>query len=205
MRLLVASMKGGSGKSTIAFNLAVWLTYRVRELTLTDLDPQATLSDVCELREELGYGPGLTCQVGLGDGVKAGAYAVYDTSFTHPDLLRAAMWQADAILLPVGPSQADVWSAQRFLETLGTGAIPPVKALINRADTHHAIRESDQAAEALKQLDGLSLLEARLYQRTAYRRSLSEGLSVFELDPNSKASAEIETLAATLFPELREA
>ena len=47
MRLLVASLKGGSGKSTLSFNLAVWLAHR-GPLRLYDLDPQATPVDGCD-------------------------------------------------------------------------------------------------------------------------------------------------------------
>ena len=43
------------------------------------------------------------------------------------------------------------------------------------------------------------MLEPRLYQRTAYRRSFSEGLAVFEMDPKSKAAHEVETLGQVLF------
>lgn len=204
MRLVIASMKGGTGKSTVAFNLAVWLAYRLdRPPQLYDLDPQSTFSDVCDLREELEYLPGLECQTALPK--KPGehdAYVIYDTSFSQPKALRAALAAADMALLPVGPSQADVWSAQRYLESIEKDIDLPVKAFINRADTHHAIKESDQAAEALRQLEGLEVLDARLHQRTAYRRSLSEGLAVFEMKPSSKASQEIESLASSLFPEL---
>lgn len=203
MRVLVASMKGGSGKSTVAFNLAVWLAYRVEHLQLLDLDPQATLSDVCELREELEYQPRLRCLSALPkQGMKPASYAICDTSFSQPKALRAALASADMTLLPVGPSQSDVWSAQRYLESIRDTTSMPIKAFINRADTHHAIRESDQAEEALRQLEGLEVLDVRLHQRTAYRRSLSEGLAVFELQPGSKAALEIEALANCLFPDL---
>ncbi len=206
MRLVIASMKGGTGKSTVAFNLAVWLSYRLDSpLQLYDLDPQSTLNDVCELREEFEYEPSLQCHTTLSkQSMDAEAYAIFDTSFSNPKALHAALRKADLTLLPVGPSQADVWSAQRYLQLIGKNSDMPIKAFINRADTHHAIKESDQAAEALHQLEGIEVLDVRLYQRTAYRRSLSEGLGVFELQPRSKASREIEALASQLFPEFVE-
>ena len=43
------------------------------------------------------------------------------------------------------------------------------------------------------------MLKPRLYQRTAYRRSFSEGMAVFELDRKSKASLEIEELGKVLY------
>lgn len=69
---------------------------------------------------------------------------------------------------------------------------------INRADTHIGVRETDEAEQALQMLQGIKALDVRLYQRTAYRRSFSEGLGVFELDPMGKASKEMKKLAAIL-------
>ena len=73
---------------------------------------------------------------------------------------------------------------------------------INRADTHHAVRESDEAEEALRMLDNIDILPGRLCQRTSYRRSLSEGLSVFELSKKSKSSVEFQMFADVLYPNL---
>jgi len=52
-------------------------------------------------------------------------------------------------------------------------------------------------------LPGIDIvLPHRLKMRTNFRRSLSEGLSVFEMWPRSKAAAEFRTLAATLYPDV---
>ena len=69
---------------------------------------------------------------------------------------------------------------------------------INRADTNVGLRETDEAEQALQMLQGVKAMDIRLYQRTAYRRSFSEGLGVFELDPMGKASKEMKKLAAML-------
>lgn len=57
MITVIGSLKGGSGKSTVTFNLAVWLTMAEKDLRVIDLDPQATLRDVAEVRQEEGYRP----------------------------------------------------------------------------------------------------------------------------------------------------
>ena len=53
METLVANFKGGTGKSTVVFNLAVWLAANGRDVTVADLDPQRTIVDTAEslLRE----------------------------------------------------------------------------------------------------------------------------------------------------------
>ena len=60
------------------------------------------------------------------------------------------------------------------------------------------MRETGEAEQALQMLQGVKAMDIRLYQRTAYRRSFSEGLGVFELDPMGKASKEMKKLAAML-------
>ena len=47
MLTVVGNLKGGTGKSTVAFNLAVWLAHDKTGVMAFDLDPQCTLIDVC--------------------------------------------------------------------------------------------------------------------------------------------------------------
>ncbi len=120
--------------------------------------------------------------------------------------MKKAITLADRIVVPVPPSQADIWSTQRFIRFVasvtGEDNMPPMMGFINRADTHRAVRESDEAAAALVSLPNIKFLRPRLCQRTVFRRSFSEGLAVFELDPRSKGTREWNSLAALLYPEL---
>ena len=210
MLIVVASLKGGSGKSTVAFNLAVWLARAGNRVCAFDLDPQATLSDVAQVREEEGYQPPLPVVRGVQGLEEAAAapdrIALADVGVADLDSMNKAMSLADRILVPITPSQADIWSAQRFVQMvdeIGDGsAWPPVRAFINRGDTHHAVRESDEAAAALVALPGVEFVKSRLHQRTVYRRSFSEGLAVFELEPKGKGAQEFTRLASRLFPEV---
>ena len=60
MITVIGNLKGGSGKSTVTFNLALWLVYHDANAVAFDLDPQATLSDVAEVRREEGFEPPIT-------------------------------------------------------------------------------------------------------------------------------------------------
>ena len=59
MITVIANLKGGSGKSTVTFNLGLWLQMKGQPVVAYDLDPQQTLSDVAEVRREEGYAPPL--------------------------------------------------------------------------------------------------------------------------------------------------
>lgn len=209
MITVVGSLKGGSGKSTVTFNLAVWLMMADLSVELVDADPQATLTDVADVRAEEGYTPQINVlKRSVLEGKKNLGKAdetLIDVGTASLDSMKKAICMADRIVVPVPPSQADIWSTQRFIQFVGsleTKNKLKVIGFINRADTHPAVRETDEAAAALVSLPGIKFIKPRLSQRTIYRRSFSEGLAVFELDPRGKGAREINALAAVLYPAM---
>ncbi len=209
---VIANLKGGSGKSTVTFNLGLWLLTMGQVVVAYDLDPQGTLRDVAETRREEGYAPELVVFPNV-NGVKKQlqthpGHVLVDVGAGSMDAMKQAIEVADRILIPVPPSQPDVWATQRFLhmidDAIGKGRRPELFSFVNRADTHYAIRESDETEELLAQLPGITLLPHRLCQRTIYRHSLSEGLAIFELSRASKAAEEFSVFAQALFPGLED-
>ncbi len=207
MITVIGSLKGGSGKSTLTFNLAVWLAMAEANVLTVDADPQATLTDVAEVRTEEGFEPNLNIKAATAltkKQLKGYDEVLVDVGTADIESLKIALSLADRVVIPVPPSQADIWSTQRFLRFLDEsveGKAPKLLAFINRADTHHAIRESDEAAAALVSLSGVKYVKQRLCQRTVFRRSFSEGLAVFELDPRGKGAREFYALTSALYPE----
>jgi chromosome partitioning protein len=211
MLTVIGNLKGGTGKSTVAFNLAVWLAHDKHGVRVFDLDPQATLMDTAEIREEDGYEPTFEVSNDIDElemlvnskGKKKSPQLLADVSATNMPHLEKAISMAKRILIPVQPSQADVWSTQRFLKivlsSIDKKKKPEILGFINRADTHIGVRETGEAEEALQMLPNIEALDTRLYQRTAYRRSFSEGLAVFEQDPMGKAAREMKKLAKLLY------
>ena len=211
MLTVIGNLKGGTGKSTVAFNLAVWLAHDKRGVRVFDLDPQATLMDTAEIREEDGYEPLFEVSNDIDElemlvnskAKKKSPQLIADVSATNMPHLEKAVSMAKRILIPVQPSQPDVWSTQQFLKTIMSLVDkknkPEILGFINRADTHIGVRETGEAEEALQLLPNIDALDTRLYQRTAYRRSFSEGLAVFEQDPMSKAAREMKKLAKLLY------
>ncbi|MBT8121418.1 MAG: AAA family ATPase [Gammaproteobacteria bacterium] len=213
MITVIANLKGGSGKSTVAFNLAIWLATQGRDVIGYDLDPQCTFSDLGMLRKEIGIKPALkihSVRAVLKDQLMAhrDCEVLIDVGAANMAAMKEAMTSADRILVPVPPSQADVWATQRFLHIIG----PDMEAVrlngnqrtiafINRADTNKSIRETHETEEALRMLPGIDIvLPQRLRMRTSFRRSLSEGLAVFEMWPASKAAEEFGSFAKALYP-----
>ncbi|TNF98945.1 MAG: ParA family protein [Gammaproteobacteria bacterium] len=208
MITVIGNLKGGAGKSTVTFNIGIWLAMTGRSVVAYDLDPQMTLHDVMVVRTEEGYEPSFPVylpekQKQLKKKLSSHTGDVLiDVGSANLDGMRVALGLADRVIIPVPPSQADVWSTQRFIrivEEVRPGDLPEMLGFINRADTHHAVRESDEAAEAIEYLPDIELMEQRLGQRTAFRRAFSEGLAVYELDPRGKAAKEMLALIHGLY------
>ena len=211
MITVIANLKGGSGKSTVTFNLGLWLQMKGQPVVAYDLDPQQTLSDVAEVRREEGYTPPLQVNKPRESLLDDMLYhpkhtqVLVDVGASNMDAMKMALSIANRIIIPVPPSQPDVWATQRFLNIVNELEFdnkPEMRVFVNRADTHRAIKESDETEEVLEQLSGVKLIPQRLYQRTVYRRSLSEGMSIFEISKRSKAVDEFNRLAGILYPDL---
>jgi len=199
---VVGNFKGGTGKSTVAFNLAIWLSYQGKNIAAVDLDPQGSLTDVMYVREEMEYSPiipvfqELTKKTG-----KEWDEVIVDVGTADLPAMEKALTLAGRVIIPVAPSQADVWSTQRFMDLVRKNCKKDtiISGLINRADTHPKVTETEEAMEALTMISGLKMQKSYLYQRTAYRRAFSEGLAVFEMMPANKAAGEVWRLSRSLF------
>ena len=211
MITVIGSLKGGSGKSTVAFNLAIWLSLSGQKVLAVDLDPQATLTDVSEVRREEGYQPEIKV-VGrreMREGIDFSGYdeVIIDVGTADMESLKNALRLADKIVVPVPPSQADVWSTQRFVRFASSIIAdlprkPEINAFINRVDMQSAANESYETAAALVSLPGVRFLMPRLSQRPVFLHSFSEGLAAMELDPRDPGVREFHALAAEVYPHL---
>jgi chromosome partitioning protein len=208
MITVIGNLKGGSGKSTIAFNLAIWLAWQELEVKLLDLDPQKTLTDLVAVRDEEGFTPSiklLPSDMPLENLRKERGEVIVDVGAANMVGMFAAISQAHRLLIPVVPGQADVWSTQRFLSMIGSHRHPDCQAVmfLNRTDPLGGSKESREAAEAISMLKPATALNARLSQRVWICRTLSEGLAVFEMEPRDKGSLEFLNLTKALYPAMQ--
>jgi chromosome partitioning protein len=115
--IAVVNFKGGSTKTTTAFNLAQGLTLRGRKVLIVDLDPQGSattltgLLPAAEVMEE--HTVGLITYPPLADAPKDVRYAVQPTYWDGLDLIPAAPHLFNAeIFLPIHSRDPDIhwWS-----------------------------------------------------------------------------------------------
>ncbi|WP_176044331.1 division plane positioning ATPase MipZ [Burkholderia vietnamiensis] len=209
MILLIASEKGGVGKSTLATNLAVHLAHQGVDVVLLDTDGQATAARFVERRDEAGITPAVPCVQRTGDITStlrdiAHRYQVVivDAGGRDSREMRSAMAIANLLLVPTKASQADLETFPKVNELIGLarGLNPKLKAaaLLSIAPTNPAIREVEDARELLADFDKLELADTIIRDRKVYRDALLMGKGVIELD-NGQARAEIQLLAQEFF------
>jgi chromosome partitioning protein len=123
-KIVVMNPKGGCGKTTLATNLAGWFALRGALPTLVDCDPQGFCTRWIESRaahrpKVLGLATGpLTARSTIEVPAESSVVIVDLPAAISSDQLHAFVYLADSLLLPVTPSEIDVYSATRFIAEL---------------------------------------------------------------------------------------
>jgi chromosome partitioning protein len=201
MIIAVINQKGGVGKTTLSISLAAALASRKQRVLLVDADPQGSALDWVAVRKEedapfaaVGI-PKPILHVELPKMVKDYDAVVIDGPPRIYEVARSAVMASDIVLIPVLPSQFDVWAAEETVKLLEQCATykKSLKAafLINRRVANTAIGRD--VAKALKQYPQ-PVLHSTICQRVAFAES-ARGRTVLELDADSVASKEIQALA----------
>lgn len=211
MIVTVGGIKGGSGKTTVATNLAIMRARAGRDVLLVDADDQETATDFTTLRNERqADGAGYTSIKLTGASVRneiqrlKAKYddVVIDTGGRDTTSQRAALTVSDVILVPFVPRSFDVWTIEKVSELVEEmrAANPTLKAFtfINRADSRGS--DNEDAARVLEETPALVLLPAVLGQRKAFGNAAAEGLAITELkQKDGKAIEEINALYKCVF------
>ncbi len=197
--IAVLNQKGGSGKTTIAINLAHALRRQGKEVLIVDADPQGSARDWSENSAD-GVCPvvGLdreTLSRDLPAVTESFDWVVIDGPPQLAGISAAAVKVADAVLIPVQPSPYDVWSCADLVDILEarrtvTDGLPHAAFVVSRAITNTKL--SNEVSKALVAY-GLPVLDARTTQRVAYPTTAATGGMVFD-DPTGPAAREIEAI-----------
>lgn len=210
--IVLATSKGGAGKSTLARNLAAHWQLLGQKPALIDADPQRSLAsrhadgplkDIPIISEP---------EERIGDAIASLALTrrpvIVDTAgFRNRTTIRALV-AADLVLIPLKPSAEDVdgalatWHLVQEVNQTPERAGRPIQA---RLVLTMAVQGTVIARHVREQLEGagLPLLKAEMCHRVAYPECGITGSSPCMVEPDGAAARDIATIAQEIAGPVR--
>lgn len=213
MRIAVANIKGGVGKTTIARNLALVLAANNGgSLLAVDADPQESLETFFRDRAERLDRTEITCIKKYGaKGLKREILAVsepyrdcvIDCGGRDTEALRQVLLASDAVIIPTTCGQESLDALNKMLDV-----VDDVKAfndglkvavLFNQCPVDAQDTMAPSAAEGVaKQYPEAFILTTRLRHRKTWLKSGISGYAVWEIDGRNKAASEFSDMVNEL-------
>ncbi len=213
MLVAVLGEKGGTGKTTLATNLAGFRASAGQQVLLVDADRQGSASYWAHKRQTTAH-PAVTCVPKFGRALGRDLRALaprYDDIIVDvaagdsPDL-EAVLRLAARVLIPVQPAGLDVWTLglleARVAEAQAVNPTLVAFVILNRASTNRRDRDTHEAQQAIAACRHLQVAAVVLHERVAVKRATPAGLSVQEYLPRDpKAIQELAQVYQLAFAE----
>lgn len=213
MIILIGGEKGGTGKTTIATNLAAMRVKEGYDVLLVDTDKQGSASAWSDIRDiknkDIDRIPniqkfGSNLAADIRDLKARYGDIIIDAGGRDSVELRAAMTIAEKMYIPVQASQFDIWTLSIINDLVyqAKGFNPGLspRVLINRAATNPVVNEVTEVQAVINDFEYLKITSIILKERISYRKAAKSGLAVIELDKQDlKATHEIEALYKEVF------
>ena len=191
----IGNLKGGTGKSTFAVNLAVAAEGRGIRTVIVDLDPQQSAGKWGDQRSTE-HPAVLSAQASrlqpvLREAERLGAaLVVMDTAAHEPGILMPAIDAATVVLIPCRPSGMEL---QHVLETAQLVAERRKRVAVVLNAVPARAHELDEASSFVAKL-GVPLAPLFLSELRAYGRAVTAAQGVTEYEPGGKAAQEINAV-----------
>lgn len=198
--LVIASQKGGVGKSTLAVHLATEAVAQKKRALILDLDPQGSAMEWANRRGDLppdvsGANPASVAKEIERARAEGYDLVVIDTA-PHADhaALQAAR-VADLVAIPCRPSTFDIAAISATLD-LCRLANKPAVVVLNAAPIRS--RVTAEAEEAISEKGG-KVSPVIIRQRVAFQHCMIDGRTAGEYEPSGAAAEEMTRLTTFLF------
>lgn len=199
MKLVIGGIKGGTGKTTLATNLAYMRAVANKKVLLVDADEQKSASAWCDQRTGMKIPtPWTTIQLSgmylfseIEKLSKSYDDIIIDTGGRDTTSQRSALSVADVFLMPFRPKAFDIWTLAQVknlicLVMASNSKLKPY-AVINQFDTTGSqSSDVDDAKEIISECKELTCLDVAIGIRRSFANASTDGLSVMELDSEKK-------------------
>lgn len=186
--IMVLNAKGGSGKTTIAINLASYLSSQGYRVGIADFDPQG--SSLAWLAERSPARPAIAGIAGFEKGYRPPRnldFLIMDApAAVHGKDLTALMRKAETIIVPILPSPIDMRAASDFITELKKNsrvAKKQAKIALVANRTREVTRIYGELEAFLKKQRIPVLTHLRDSQN--YIRAAEKGLGIYEMAPSA--------------------
>ncbi len=203
MIILFSHQKGGVGKSTLAINFSY-----IKSCSVIDLDSQnsSVLFNHLRKRDNRHCNDCFTVSnidefLTLVKPYKKDKnnMIIIDSGGYDSEVNRLALIHADIVITPVGASQIELFGLQKFRSILNEANEASdskiiTNVLINNVDSRSKKKISELQEYISKNTKFFKLLDTVIHTRADFKHSYGDGLTVEELDKDSKATNEIKQL-----------
>ncbi len=193
--IVMASQKGGSGKTTLAFHVAVAAEAAgAGPVVLIDTDTQATLTQWWKKRggdtPKMAATDTATLQSTLAELKNAGfRLAIVDTAGRSNEASRSVIQQADLVIMPVKPSASDLWALTATVEACKASGRPFTFVV------SQAVRGASLTVQAVSALSEHGVVApVVIHNRVGYAAAMGLGQTIQEIEPKGPGTAEIASL-----------
>lgn len=211
----IQSQKGGCSKTTLSVNLAITLKRARKSVLMIDTDPQGSSSQWCESMtnpDKRITAIQMERSLKRSDILDLGHnydYVIIDGASRVEGLLADGIRVADLVLVPIQPSQLDVWAVGNVLDLVQT-RIAATKDTKNELKAGIVITNANERHKDTKSLVSLLNNEVRdiplvqiMSSRVSYKNGLSNGHTVYDSN-DFKPKKELKNIATFIFNELGE-
>lgn len=197
--LALCCSKGGAGKTTMAIHLAIEGHRRGLKTLLIDIDTQASAAKIMDRRGDDPPDVATEAAGRLEKAINAAEGEGYDLVVvdTAPQADRAAAQAArtaDLVVAPVQPSIVDLDAVDATVDICKLANVP-VLFVLNRVPTQG---QEIAGTEAAIRKRGMTVSKVRWGERKAFKYPFMRGLTAQEVEPDSKAAAEVAALYDSL-------